>query len=263
MKVKDVLNVQLKDDRTEFGGASFAGETVKDFVEEIGIDLEMSVDALNDILEECGIRRIGTSLDRLLEMIDKVDTYKKDIQIAFEMKVEELRKYQTYTMERSRTIKELFPNKIMLIVTKALNATKAGILKVETNEGSCWFSYDQVCGSKLVVEPDSYRRKHRVNVFDFSNKSIPEWWANENYREYLINEYKRLKNYNLAFDFIENHIETIYTEIEKLINAYYEKISVNDNKLLAQLDFKSNKPKKKVVKIIVKIEEDDDYECYK
>lgn len=56
--IKDVLNVVLQDDNAEYGGTSFNGETVADFIGEIGLTQEQSVKELNKALKECGIKEI-------------------------------------------------------------------------------------------------------------------------------------------------------------------------------------------------------------
>lgn len=55
MKVKDFLDYKLKDDNTEFGGISYIGETLGDFIAEVEIS---DIDDVNIILKECGIEPI-------------------------------------------------------------------------------------------------------------------------------------------------------------------------------------------------------------
>lgn len=57
-KIKDILDVILLDDESSEGGISFAGETVKDFIEEVEIDENETVSVLNDALKDCGIKPI-------------------------------------------------------------------------------------------------------------------------------------------------------------------------------------------------------------
>lgn len=57
--IKDVLNEVLEDDNTEYGGTSFNGETVADFMEDVGLTQEQSVKELNKVLKECGIKEIN------------------------------------------------------------------------------------------------------------------------------------------------------------------------------------------------------------
>ena len=58
MEVKDFLDYKLKDDNTEFGGISYIGETLGDFVAEVGIS---NIDDINKALKECGIEPIVIS----------------------------------------------------------------------------------------------------------------------------------------------------------------------------------------------------------
>ena len=58
MEVKDFLDYKLKDDNTEFGGISYIGETLGDFIAEVGIS---NIDDINKALKECGIEPIVTS----------------------------------------------------------------------------------------------------------------------------------------------------------------------------------------------------------
>lgn len=52
-----MLNHELHDDDTLKGGVSFQGETVRDFLEEIGEEVN-TVEELNELLIECGIKPI-------------------------------------------------------------------------------------------------------------------------------------------------------------------------------------------------------------
>ena len=56
--IKDVLNVVLQDDDTEYGGVSFSGETVGDFISDAGLTQEQPIEELNSVLKECGIKEI-------------------------------------------------------------------------------------------------------------------------------------------------------------------------------------------------------------
>ena len=58
MEVKDFLDYKLKDDNTEFGGISHIGETLEDFIAEVGIS---NIDDINIALKECGIEPIVIS----------------------------------------------------------------------------------------------------------------------------------------------------------------------------------------------------------
>lgn len=54
-----ILKTVLKDDEQENGGVSFEGETLRNFMEEIGIiDEDLTLDILNAQLESCGIKRL-------------------------------------------------------------------------------------------------------------------------------------------------------------------------------------------------------------
>lgn len=59
-KIKDILDIELRDDNTKNGGVAFLGETVADFIDDDDIILneEDSVSELNKILVECGIEEI-------------------------------------------------------------------------------------------------------------------------------------------------------------------------------------------------------------
>lgn len=57
-RAKDYLDYELYDDETESGGISFIGETLKDFIEEIGISENTSIKHINDTLKQCGIKPI-------------------------------------------------------------------------------------------------------------------------------------------------------------------------------------------------------------
>ena len=52
------LNVELDDDDTLYGGIGFMGETLKDFLLEIGEPLDSPMDKVNNWLKECGLMPI-------------------------------------------------------------------------------------------------------------------------------------------------------------------------------------------------------------
>ncbi len=57
--VSKYLNVKLEDDFTNpFGGVSFDGQTLGDFLEEVGAERETNMDKVNDMLKTCGISPI-------------------------------------------------------------------------------------------------------------------------------------------------------------------------------------------------------------
>lgn len=58
MKVKDFLDYKLKDDNTEFGGISYIGETLGDFIAEVGMSETCDIDNVNKALKVCGIEPI-------------------------------------------------------------------------------------------------------------------------------------------------------------------------------------------------------------
>lgn len=56
--VSKYLNVKLEDDNTPFEGISFEGQTLQDFLEEIGAERETNMDKVNEMLKTCGISPI-------------------------------------------------------------------------------------------------------------------------------------------------------------------------------------------------------------
>lgn len=60
IKIKDVLDIELRDDNTKNGGVAFLGETVADFIdnEDVVLNKEDSVSELNKMLVEYGIEKI-------------------------------------------------------------------------------------------------------------------------------------------------------------------------------------------------------------
>lgn len=52
-----ILNTELKDDKSDYGGIAYLGETVEDFIESVGI-APSNINELNDALKECGIEPI-------------------------------------------------------------------------------------------------------------------------------------------------------------------------------------------------------------
>ena len=54
----EILDTVLEDDDTPFGGISHPGETVFDFLLEIGEDDIDTLDKLNEALIECGIKPV-------------------------------------------------------------------------------------------------------------------------------------------------------------------------------------------------------------
>lgn len=58
MIIENVLYEFLEDDDTEFGGTSFAGERVIDFIQETELTPKDNVKKLNKALKQCGIKPI-------------------------------------------------------------------------------------------------------------------------------------------------------------------------------------------------------------
>ena len=52
-------NIELFDDETEFGGISYMGETLDNFVGECDISTNITIKELNEKLKDCGIKPIG------------------------------------------------------------------------------------------------------------------------------------------------------------------------------------------------------------
>lgn len=62
MKLKDIenwKNIELFDDETEYGGISYDGETLDNFVGECDISRDISIEELNKELKDCGIKPIN------------------------------------------------------------------------------------------------------------------------------------------------------------------------------------------------------------
>lgn len=53
-----MLDIVLVDDDTETGGTSFCGETLKDFLDEVGMNYDTPLPVINKALRECGIEPI-------------------------------------------------------------------------------------------------------------------------------------------------------------------------------------------------------------
>lgn len=61
MKAKEFLDYELQDDNTEFGGISYVGETLKDFIADVELNENDSIEYVNSVLRECGIKPIITN----------------------------------------------------------------------------------------------------------------------------------------------------------------------------------------------------------
>lgn len=53
------LKMKLHDDDTPFGGVSFAGETLENFLDEVGLPFEKHKSAINEKLRVCGISQLS------------------------------------------------------------------------------------------------------------------------------------------------------------------------------------------------------------
>ena len=54
----EFLTYVLEDDETEFGGISFDGQTLNDFLAEVGMSPDAPMNEINESLIECGIKPI-------------------------------------------------------------------------------------------------------------------------------------------------------------------------------------------------------------
>lgn len=57
-RAKDFLDYELQDDETNFGGISYVGETLKDFIAEVGLNENTAMRYVNASLKQCGIKPI-------------------------------------------------------------------------------------------------------------------------------------------------------------------------------------------------------------
>src|SRR5699024_10047129 len=73
-KLNNVLNTVLEDDNTTNGGVSFKGETLKNFLDETGIDYNASMEEINNALVECGIK---PNKEEKQKNIKAIDSYKQ------------------------------------------------------------------------------------------------------------------------------------------------------------------------------------------
>ncbi|WAX23209.1 hypothetical protein VL10_ORF18 [Staphylococcus phage vB_SauM_VL10] len=77
------LDIELQDDETvKYGGVSFKGETLKDFLDDAGIGYWKSVDAIDVLLKKCGIKTITETVKELNNR-PKLYVLKKDNEIAY------------------------------------------------------------------------------------------------------------------------------------------------------------------------------------
>ena len=54
----EYLTYVLEDDNTEFGGISYSGQTLNDFLSEVGMSPDVPMNEINESLIECGIKPI-------------------------------------------------------------------------------------------------------------------------------------------------------------------------------------------------------------
>src|SRR5699024_8142275 len=73
-KLNNVLNTVLEDDNTANGGVSFKGETLRNFLDETGIDYTASIEEINSALIEYGIKPI---MEEEQEDIKVLESYKQ------------------------------------------------------------------------------------------------------------------------------------------------------------------------------------------
>ena len=55
---KDYLQVVLEDDSTPYGGISFVGETLENFLAEVDLPIDTDMIEVNEALVECGIKPV-------------------------------------------------------------------------------------------------------------------------------------------------------------------------------------------------------------
>ena len=66
MRLRDIRNwedIELFDDETEYGGISYDGETLDNFVGECDISEDITIGELNEELKSCGIKPIKIYID--------------------------------------------------------------------------------------------------------------------------------------------------------------------------------------------------------
>lgn len=56
---KELLDIELQDDTTAYGGISFVGETLRDFLDSVGLSHDLSIEDINLALKSCGIKEIN------------------------------------------------------------------------------------------------------------------------------------------------------------------------------------------------------------
>ena len=78
---EEILDIELDDDETATGGIAFAGETVRDFLDESKLAKDEPISALDEALKECGIEPLN-----LRESEFYVEMWNKDGLTAFRSK---------------------------------------------------------------------------------------------------------------------------------------------------------------------------------
>ena len=63
MEVLELLDVELEDDESLYGGVSFMGETLRDFMHSCNIPYNISLEDLNKELKDCGIKPLQAKRD--------------------------------------------------------------------------------------------------------------------------------------------------------------------------------------------------------
>lgn len=58
MIINAIRNIELQDDESATGGIAFIGETLGDFMDEVGLDENATFEEINHSLEVCGIKKI-------------------------------------------------------------------------------------------------------------------------------------------------------------------------------------------------------------
>jgi len=91
------LDIELKDDNTSNGGISYAGETVRDFVLECNIGMNIALKELNKHLKSCGIQKIKNKSE-IINRYCIIRKFKKALKIA--NKTEKLKR-QTEGIKKS------------------------------------------------------------------------------------------------------------------------------------------------------------------
>ena len=90
LSIKNILGnriyeITLQDDNKAFGGTSFEGETLDNFMAETNIDVDDSVGKLQETLKKCGIREIYEIDSNVQELIEqKIWDIEEELGIVFD-----------------------------------------------------------------------------------------------------------------------------------------------------------------------------------